>query len=545
MTNQPNVLILMADQMTSASIDMIASGVIVAPNLASLIKRSASFSDAYCTYPLCSPSRASLMSGRLPSNIGAYDNGAEFPASVPTIAHYLRNEGYDTTLIGKMHFLGPDQLHGFENRLTPELYPCDFSWTPRWDRDAARYPYETGAGNSDVGTVLDSGAAVWTMQMEHDEEVSLLASHHIRNAARAGQPRPWMATVSFTSPHDPFVISQEYLDLYDEAAIPMPAVPAVSYEDLDEHSKLVFEINGMAKYAFGEEEIRRARHAYFAMISYVDAKIGAVLRALEETGQAEDTVVVFTSDHGEMLGERGMWFKKTFFEPSVKVPLLFAYPGRIEPRRSTGPVSLVDVLPTVLDLIKGMEAQPRPGLDGASLAPGLLEGAQAEISTVVFVEGHDNATVAPRFMVRDKEYKFVYSEAYAPMLFNLQRDPAELDNLAGHPEYQDVEDGLRLLIFGKFDVENLRQRIVASQNDRRLVTQALSLGKTRNWKVGSTIDASSRFVLSGDAFPEVERKGYVRQPGTAQQSPQDLSDSAPLQDHANVDRDGRLEPSKP
>ncbi|WP_420179855.1 choline-sulfatase [Paenarthrobacter sp. TA1.8] len=519
MASQPNVLVLMADQMTSASIDLITKGDIVAPNLAALIERSASFADTYCAYPLCSPSRASLMSGRLPSNIGAYDNGAEFPASVPTIAHYLRNEGYDTTLIGKMHFLGPDQLHGFENRLTPELYPCDFSWTPRWQRDAARYPYETGAGNSDVGTVLDSGPAVWTMQMEHDEEVSLLARHHILNAARPGRLRPWMATVSFTSPHDPFVISQEYLDLYDEETIPMPAVSPVKYEDLDEHSKLVYEINGMAKYSIAESETRRARRAYFAMISYVDAKIGDVLQALEETGQAQDTLVVFTSDHGEMLGERGMWFKKTFFEPSVQVPLLISYPGRITPRRSTGPVSLVDVLPTVLDLVGARSEQGRPHLDGTSLAPDLLDSTKSDISTVAFVEGHDNATVAPRFMVREGDYKLVYSEAYAPMLFNLRLDPHELKNLAGQDEHRDVELHLKDLIFERFDVVGLRERIISSQNDRRLVTQALSMGRTRDWKTGSTVEASIRFVVSGDAFPDVERKGYVRQESVTEAAP--------------------------
>lgn len=508
MTNRPNVLILMADQMTSASIDLILNKDIVAPNLEALVRRSASFSDAYCAYPLCSPSRASLMSGRLPSNIGAYDNGAEFPAAVPTVAHYLRNEGYDTTLIGKMHFLGPDQLHGFQNRLTPELYPCDFSWTPRWDKNAQRYPYETGAGNSDVGTVLDSGEAIWTMQMEHDEEVSLLACHHVLNMARSGSPGPWMATVSFTSPHDPFVISKKYLDLYDEAEIPMPAVPAFSFDELDEHSKLVYEINGMDKYSIGEEETRRARKAYFAMISYVDEKIGAVLRALDETGQTEDTVIVFTSDHGEMLGERGMWFKKTFFEPSIRVPLLISHPGHIQPRRLAGPVSLVDVLPTVLDLVGAGNGPGRPGLDGTSLAAGLLTGS-TRISTVAFVEGHDNATVAPRFMVREGDYKLIYSEAYAPMLFNLEEDANELDNLTGREKYQDIESRLRALIFERFDVASLRQRIIDSQNDRRLVTQALTVGSTRDWKVGSTIDASTRFVRSGDAFPDVERRGYV------------------------------------
>ncbi|MCO4252078.1 choline-sulfatase [Pseudarthrobacter raffinosi] len=508
MTTRPNVLILMADQMTSASIDLIAQGVIVAPNLAGLIERSVSFSEAYCAYPLCSPSRASLMSGRLPSNIGAYDNGAEFPAAVPTIAHYLRNAGYDTKLVGKMHFLGPDQLHGFENRLTPELYPCDFSWTPRWDREAPRYAYETGAGNSDVGTVLDSGAAVWTMQMEHDEEVALLARQQILNAARSREGRPWMMTTSFTSPHDPFVISQEYLDLYHEAQIPMPTVPALKFDDLDEHSKLVYQVNGMGKYTIQEEETRRARHAYFAMISYVDAQIGKVLQAVEETGETENTVVVFTSDHGEMLGERGMWFKKTFFEPSVRVPLLFSHPGRIQPRATTGPVSLVDVLPTLLDLT-GADGESRSALDGSSLAPGLLDPTQAAISTIAFVEGHDNATVAPRFMVRDGDHKLVYCEAYPTMLFNLRNDPLELENLAGQIAHSEIENHLRNLIFERFDVKGLREKIIASQNDRRLVTQALSLGITQNWKVGSTIDASSRFVLTGDAFPDVERRGYV------------------------------------
>ncbi len=507
-TPRPNVLLVMADQLPSNCMSLISEGTIKAPRLAKLIAESAAFEDAYCAYPLCSPSRASLMTGRLPSAIGAYDNGAELAASVPTIAHHLRAAGYYTALVGKMHFLGPDQLHGFEDRLTTELYPADFSWTPRWDSDSPRYAYETGAGNSDVGTVMDSGAAAWTMQMEYDEEVCQAGRQTIMNLAREANDRPWFVTASFTSPHDPFVISDEYLSLYEDTQIPLPHVAAIPEDELDPHSREVQRINGMDKYQFGPEDILRARRAYYAMISYVDEKIGVLLDSLSESGQADNTVLVFTSDHGEMLGERGMWFKKTFFEPAVKVPLLVSWPHRIPARAVRGPVSLVDVLPTIADLTGTALGGLRDTLDGTSLAPHILRNDDA-FETVAFCEGHDNATVAPRFMVRKGRYKYVYSAAYPPMLHDVEEDPHERRDRAGDPGLAEVQQRLHGLLEQRFDLEGLRDRIVRSQNDRRLVTQALSAGRRQHWEQGSTLDPTTRYVRSGDAFPDVERRGYV------------------------------------
>src|SRR5688572_29601299 len=222
------------------------------PALSRLAARSARFNTNYCASPLCAPSRAAFMSGQLPSRTGVYDNAAEFTSSVPTFAHHLRRLGYATALCGKMHFVGPDQLHGFEERLTTDIYPADFGWTPDWTKPDERIDW----WYHNLGSVLASGTAEATNQLDYDDEVAFLARQRLYDFARDPEARPFCLTVSFTHPHDPYVMRPRYFDLYGDD-VPMPAVPALPYDAQDPHSRRLFDMSDWRSYDIREEDVRR------------------------------------------------------------------------------------------------------------------------------------------------------------------------------------------------------------------------------------------------------------------------------------------------
>ena len=221
--SRPNILILMADQLSGVWFPDGPAPFLYAPNLRALAERSARFTNAYTASPLCAPARAAFMSGQLPRRTRVYDNAAEFGSDIPTYAHHLRRAGYATTLSGKMHFVGPDQLHGFEERLTTDIYPADFGWTPDYRRPGERIDW----WYHNMGSITGAGVAEITNQYEYDDEVAYNACRKLYDLSRGADARPWCLTVSFTHPHDPFVARRRYWDLYDGAAElePPEAIP--------------------------------------------------------------------------------------------------------------------------------------------------------------------------------------------------------------------------------------------------------------------------------------------------------------------------------
>src|ERR1700712_1705128 len=215
--SQPNILVVMVDQLAPRFLPIHGHPLVKTPNLERLAARGTVFERAYCNSPLCSPSRTAFMTGALPSRTGGYDNAAEFRADIPTFAHYLRRLGYRTILSGKMHFCGPDQLHGFEERLTTDIYPADYGWTPDWER-----PEERPSWYTNMSSVTEAGLCVRTNQMDFDEEVAFAAERAIYDHVRAKDRRPFLMVASLTHPHDPFAITKPYWDLYppDEVALP-------------------------------------------------------------------------------------------------------------------------------------------------------------------------------------------------------------------------------------------------------------------------------------------------------------------------------------
>ena len=249
------------------------------------------------------------MSGQLPSRTRVYDNAAEFASSIPTYAHHLRRHGYHTILAGKMHYVGPDQLHGFETRTTTDIYPADFGWTPDYRKPGERIDW----WYHNLGSVTGAGVAEISNQMEYDDEVAHSAVQTLYQLGRREDDRPWCLTVSFTHPHDPYVARRRYWDLYADCDALMPRVPALDFADQDPHSQRLYLANDYKNFAISDEDIRRSRRAYFANISYLDDKIAELMTALAAMRMDDNTIILFCSDHGDMLGERGLWFKMSFF----------------------------------------------------------------------------------------------------------------------------------------------------------------------------------------------------------------------------------------
>jgi choline-sulfatase len=496
----PNILCIMADQLAAPALPFYGHPIVKTPHLSALAEEGVIFENAYCNSPLCAPSRFSMLTGKLPSQIGAYDNGAHFPADIPTFAHYLRDFGYHTCLAGKMHFVGPDQLHGFEERLTTDIYPSDFGWTPDWEHFAGRPTWY-----HDMMSVVQAGLCEASNQLDFDEEVAFQSQRKLYNLSRHTNEQPFFMTVSFTHPHDPFAITQDFWNRYNPKDIDMPAVPPIPYNRLDPHSQRLYHICAMGEYAQTEERVRNARHAYYAMISYIDDKVGQLLQTLKNSGLRDDTIILFISDHGEMLGERGLWYKMSFFEWSARVPMIFHAPGRFAPRRVHQPVSLVDLLPTITEIaLNGQSPTYSDSLDGQSLLP-LLDGKKVEKSGIVYGEMLCEGAVSPLLMIRRDRYKYVYSKPDPEQLFDLENDPNEMYNLADQPEFQDLRRDFHAELLQHWDIETLHREVVESQHRRQLVYRALRSGRHTPWDFQPYQDASRLYMRNHLDLGALER----------------------------------------
>ena len=346
MARRPNILFVMVDQLAPQVLSAYGGKRVKTPHIDHLAAEGVVFENAYCNFPLCAPARFSMLSGQLPSRIGAYDNAIEFPASVPTFQHYLRLAGYRTCLAGKMHFVGPDQLHGYEERVTTDVYPADFLWTPDWRLD----PEHWLEWYHSMRAVLDAGTHRKSVNIAYDDEVEFEAIRWLHEYADQGDDRPFALTVSFFSPHDPYLAPPAWLARCRFSGVDRPNVPDIPLDERDPHSRRHWFLTGRHLDPITETDVLRMRLAYSAITSYVDAKIGRILDTLQQIDVAGNTVIVFTSDHGDSLGERGLFFKMSFFEWSVRVPLVLHAPFAFGPRRVRENVSHLDLFPTLLEL---------------------------------------------------------------------------------------------------------------------------------------------------------------------------------------------------
>jgi choline-sulfatase len=453
--NKPDVVLVLADQLSAAALPRA-----IAPNLARLQREGLVFERAHCASPLCVPSRASLMTGLLPSETGAYDNAGELPASVPTFAHRLRLLGYRTVLVGKMHFIGPDQLHGFEERPMTDVYPAGFDWVPDWElADDERLPWY-----HDLSSVLRAGPVERTLQLDYDDEVV----RRSLEVLRANDPRPLLLVVSFTHPHDPYEVPRDYWERYEGVALEPPGF-AEPVDDLS--TRRLRAMVDAERIPVSVEQVLAARRGYFGAISLVDDHLGRILGAV-----ADDAVVVFTSDHGDMLGERGLWYKMAPFEDSIRVPLIVHAPSRLPAQRVTEPVSLLDLAPTLVDLAGA-------DFDGVSLVRELPE---RDIPLEYLAEG----VRSPQVTLVRGTLKLIRTLGEPDLLYDVGADPAERMNLDGHHDLRAAADE-------RWDLEALDRDVRNSQRRRRLVANALMTGRVTKW---DHPEGDGRYIDTGDDF---------------------------------------------
>jgi choline-sulfatase len=451
--NKPHIVLVVADQLSAAALPAYGNRVALTPNVDRLAGEGVVFERALCPSPLCVPSRSALMSGLLPSRTGAIDNAGELPASVPTFAHRLRLLGYRTVLVGKMQFIGPDQLHGFEERPLTDVYPAGFDWVPDWDlADDERLPWY-----HDLRSVLQAGPVTATLQTDYDAEV---VSRSLDALAAHDRSRPLFLVVSFSHPHDPYEVPRQYWDRYDGVEIDAPAFPEPQDDPTTRRLRTMLDAE---RIEVSDEQVRGARRGYYGALSLVDDHLGPILDALPE-----NTIVVFTSDHGDMLGERGLWYKMAPFERSVLVPLIVHAPRRLRPHRVAHPVSLLDLGAMLVDLAEGAD-------------PTLLT-AERDVRIEYLAEGVRSPQVV---LVRGRR-KLVRTLGEPDLVYDVEDDPGEREPLE--------DAALSAAADACWDLDALDRQVRESQARRRLVADALRTGRVAPW------DLPGGYISTGDDF---------------------------------------------
>ena len=400
-----------------------------------------------------------------------------------------------------MHFCGPDQLHGYEQRLTSDIYPADYGWAVNWDEPDVRPTWY-----HNMASVLQAGPCVRTNQLDFDEEVLFKARQYLYDHVREAGDQPFCLTVSMTHPHDPYTIPKAYWDLYRDDEIPLPHTPPQAAQD--PHSQRLLKVYDLWDKPLPVDKIRDARRAYFGACSYIDDNVGKLLQTLDETGLLDDTLIVFSGDHGDMLGERGLWYKMHWFEMAARVPLLVWAPGQFAAGRVRAAVSTADLLPTLVELAGG-EVAPGLALDGRSLVPHLQGGSGHD---EVFGEYMAEGTVSPLMMIRRGAYKFIYSEDDPCLLFDVHNDPQEQEELSQSPPHRPLFDAFLAEARAKWNIPAITAQVLASQRRRRFVAQALAVGQLKSWDHQPLVDASQQYMRNHIDLDDLERKARYPQP---------------------------------
>jgi choline-sulfatase len=508
---RPNILLIVADQLAPHFLPAYGHRVTKTPHLDRIAEGGTVFDAAYTNSPLCVPGRAALFTGRLPSKVGVYDSAGDLRSTEPTMAHYLRGLGYHTVISGKCHFIGVDQMHGFEDRTTSDICPAEPIWFSHWDRDGERpLPWYHTFDNVKTG-----GLAERSTQQDHDDNVAFTARQWLydwrRGGGRDAERRPFFMHLSFTHPHDPYVTPKRYWDRFRDDDIDMPVTPYQAYEDRDPYGQWLHRHYDRGEIEVTEDDIRRARHAYYGSIALVDDHIGSVLDTLEGMGELENTAIVFTADHGDMLGERGQWYKMSPFERSARVPTMISLPGTDQRGRRDTPTSNADLLATLVDIATdgdGAETIRTP-TEGTSMLP-LCAGDATGHPDAALVELFFEGLTVPACALRKGRHKLIRVNETDRLLHDIAADPEETTDLSEDPTHAVTLAALEADMVARYDFTTLRAEIVASQTRRAVVTDALLKGRLASWAYQPHTDASRQYYRVSKTWHEQEEADFLR-----------------------------------
>jgi choline-sulfatase len=470
-----NLVVVMSDEHTPKVAGYAGHPIVATPNLDALAARGTTFTSAYTTSPVCIPARAGFATGKYIHQIGFWDNADPYDGSVPSWHHLLRERGHRVDSIGKLHFRLPGEDHGFSEEQIPMHViegKGDLMGLVRDD-----LPRRGGAKK--MAAMAGPGESPYTF---YDKEICSRAQVWLHERGTRPHDRPWVLFVSFVCPHFPLTAPPEHYYRYARRELPLPklyareARPRHPYLD-DYRGSFCYD-----DYFETDADVRRAIAGYFGLVSYLDENVGKVLRAVEEAGLAGSTRVMYTSDHGDNLGARGLWGKSTMYEEIAGVPLILAGPGVPEGRRVGTPASHVDAFPTILECAGVAMDGVRDGHPGVSLFD-LALGATPK--RTVLSEYHGMGSTTGAFAIRDGRFKYVHYVKYPPQLFDLERDPEEIDDLAADPRYADVVVRCRSALYALCDPAAVDARakarqaeLIAANGGRQAVIERGDLGFT-------------------------------------------------------------------
>ena len=477
-SDRPNLLFLFSDQHTQRVAGCYGDVLGATDNLDRLATQGVTFDRAYCPSPLCVPSRMSMLSGRWPYEQECWTNDDYLRSDAPTWLHAVGAAGYRPVLAGRLHAMGPDQLHGYAERMVGDHSP-NWGGVPRHDLgvlDKANDPWRESLDRAGVGQ---------SAYQVKDIETTRAACAFLQRAGearRAGPDEPFCLTVGYLLPHPPYVAWREDYARF-EGRVPAPTY-ASPPNDAHVWEAWWRENRGIADVA--DHVVMRARTAYYALVYRMDALIGELLDCLDASGLADDTLVVYTTDHGDQLGERGLFWKHTLYEDSIRVPLLMRWPGHLpQGERRPHVVNLTDVAATMIDALGGPSL---PHGRGRSLL-GVARDAAAPWRNETFIEHCSDVVpawtggraVQQRAVVNDR-WKLIVHGGHPPQLFDLAADPGERQDLAADAKHAAVRERLIARVTDGWDPAAVAERIRERRRDK------------------DVLDAWARNVRPHDAF---------------------------------------------
>lgn len=452
--DRPNFLIIMTDEHNPYYSSVYGHPIVRTPNLDRFAASGSTFEYGYCNSPLCVPSRASFMSGRYVDAVDVWDNNSTLRSDQVTWAHRLNAAGYDTALSGDMHFVGADQMHGFKYRLLDDIHGGGgvSGFLPDWRTGS----FSEAPTNAPQPTEIPGPGDHQNQQ--DDDEVARRTIEFLAQPDR--QDRPFAICASIFTPHHPFVARDQYYYQYYPDNVDMPNHGVGEQGALHPQNERLldhFETRNIPP-----EQIRKSRAAYYGLCTFADEKIGQILDALENFGLAENTVVAYVADHGEQLGEKGLWYKCGFYDHSTRIPFMVRWPGLTEGgTRYQRVVSLVDLVKTMLEGATADTGQ----CEGSSLLP-LFSGQIADGGGTAICDYYADGSVGPGRSIRQGRFKLNYYHGESSELFDLEEDPHELVDLASDPAYASAVADLTEAALADWDPAQIVARATNSQISR-------------------------------------------------------------------------------
>ena len=464
MPKRPNLLYILSDQHTQKVTGCYGDPLVATPHLNRLAARGVVFDNAYTPSPLCTPARMSLLTGRHPSAQSCWTNSDALASDIPTFAHAQGAGGFRPVLIGRLHSIGPDQMRGHAERLVGDH---STNWIGGHAHslgvlDRTNDPFRVSVERS------GPGQSSYEVKDRDVTEQTLTWLDQVAAQRRAGDDEPFCLSVGYLLPHQPYVCAADDYRRY-AGKVGLPSLPAPE----SEHPYLHWWREHTGSLDLPEDAVLRARAAYYGLITSMDRMIGEILDRLEALGLAENTVIIYASDHGDQIGERGLWWKQTFYDESVKVPLILSWPGVLpEGERRGQIVNLIDLGPTMLD---AQGAPALPNVQGRSFLQVAKDGATpwcdetfSEYCTDGMAPWAGSEPVQQR-MLRAGQWKLVYYHGYRPQLFDLSADPHELQDLAADPRHASLRDALVARVLADWNPEKIQRRMAERVANKRLL----------------------------------------------------------------------------